>query len=182
MIAASNASLADRVLRPVHEAEQVAVVEVAEAVHLVDHGHALADSRTMIWVASSKHRSMRDGADVEQQVAGRGRRRAAGRTAAPGTGAARPASAGPVSRSHAAALKPVTQRQVALQVPRNPTARTSPARSPAQPAHRVGAVWSRLHHATRKIAAPVSGDSTACGSAPAAPAASVVTVYPASHR
>ena len=64
---------AGRVLGAVHETEQVALVEVLEAVRLVHRGHDVADAAHDLRgeLEAQVHVG---GADVEQQVAGRGHR------------------------------------------------------------------------------------------------------------
>ena len=65
-----DALLARRVLRAVDEADQVALVEVAKAVHLVRRRDA-PPSRAMIWRRQLEAQVHALGADVEQEVARR---------------------------------------------------------------------------------------------------------------
>ena len=67
--------LAARIFRAVDEAQEIAIIEVAEAVHLVDRRNRVSDPRHDLrrQLEAQIHAL---GADVEQEVAGRGDRMA----------------------------------------------------------------------------------------------------------
>ena len=154
---------AGRVLGAVDEAQQVALVEVLEAVHLVDARWPRRRSRSHQLRGQLEAQVHPPGADVEQQVARRGRRRCAGRRRARRNGCSSAGRGPPNSRSQASEPMPTTQVSCPSGT-RKPTERGQPGevgragrgRRPRRPASTV---------TTRKIAASVSGLSTGCGSA-----------------
>ena len=68
-----NRQCAIGIFGAVNESEQIAVVEEPETVHLVDDGDRAAPSTCRMRSGQLEAHVQRLGADVEQQVAGRGR-------------------------------------------------------------------------------------------------------------
>ena len=164
MRAARAARRAGRVLGAVDEPEQVALVEVDEAVHLVgDRRRAVQPRHDLLGELEAQVHPGR--ADVEQQVAGRAdgvppagpqfaERMQPGRAAAGRSAGPRPLRR---TRSRTSGDRQITESD------RPDQSRTRPRTGHGRVA--AGGVW--LTTATRKIAAPVSGETTACGSAAA---------------
>src|SRR5215471_17787680 len=116
----------------------------------------------MIWLASSKHRSIRT-ARIWNSASPAVATACRGPASISLNGWSSAGLSVPAMRSHAAAPKPVTQVRCPSRS-RNPTARTRPARS-AHRSRTVATLFSPgVISTTRKIAAPVSGAATACGS------------------
>ena len=116
---------ARRVLRAVHESEEIAGVEIAKAVHLVRWRHG-GTERALICVANSKHRSIRSARMWKSRSPGvetawRGRRESRGICVAP------PAAAGQRAGPTLPIQMPMTHERSPSRS-RNPTARTSAAR------------------------------------------------------
>ena len=161
------------ILRPVDEAQQIAIVEVAEALNFIHRRNGISQTRHEL--SSQLEAQIHAlGADVEQQVAwGRDRMARSGANLAEGC-----SSAGrgcPKRRSHASEPKPMTQESPlpGREIPRRAPARRGLRRSERRVARFSG---PGLSVATRKIAARVSGAATACARAGDLPAASGVFV------
>ena len=118
-----------RVLGAVDEAEQVALVEVRNPCTSSTTSTA-SPSRSMICVASSKHRSMRSARMWNSRSPGVATARWPGSGAARGTGAARPGAARRTAGPTASEPMPATHVQPAAGT-RKPTERSRPARSPS---------------------------------------------------
>ena len=151
-----------RVLGAVDEAEQVAVVEVAEAVHLVDGGDGVAEP-AMICAASSKHRSMRLARMWNSRSPGVAMAwRAPARNSRNGCSSA--GRGWPNRRSQASEPMPMTQDSPAFEIAKAHRAQ-QPGEIRAERPHVARFARPGLMVTTRKIAARVSGADTACGMA-----------------
>ncbi len=149
-----------RVLGAVDEAEQVAIVEEPEAVHLVDDGDRTGHRLDHLAGQLEAHVEHL-GADVEQQIAGGCRGLVAPAVQGDeGMQLGRALARRTTGPTRAEPIEVTIDRRLAGS--RNPIARTRPARSGS-------ASWTVASPpgsivATRKMAAGVNGASTGCGS------------------
>ena len=127
-ISGVDGRLPGRILRAVDEAEQIAVVEIAKAMHLVDRRDRARPAAIMICVASSKQRSMRLARMWKSRSPG-----VATAWRAPAlisrNGCSSAGRGWPKSLSQASDPIPITQERLPS-MSRKPTARSSPGRSP----------------------------------------------------